>query len=208
MTRLPIPAISTSTGIPVRVRDILISGSISVFTAIPDTATLLTTGVVNVLPSSWSQDEQYKPTNGELASAPILDARLFSITQVNNSIAVILGTLPYSTSPAEVAFIGGLLRTVGDPNRVHNWWYNEFGSNHCLDILLPPWVVVDGVRIDNCTDGIGTRSQFGGYDTTKFRISNCWIRKPHDDGIENDQFQSLLVQDCLIEECYMGISMR
>lgn len=172
---------------------------------IPSTASLLAVASPLVSPPDG---EPFLPTNTALAATPVLDARE-TVVRSNEAAGIKLGTNPHKSKPPCVALIGGKFSTSGDPTRVHDWWYREFGNGgHLMDCMLPPWVVIDGARLDNCVDGIGTRSQYGYYDSTRYEIRNVWLRNCHDDAIENDQWQSVTVKDTLIEEAFVGISMR
>ena len=61
---------------------------------------------------------------------------------------------------------------------------------------------VDGVRIDNVTDGI--RPQEGGG----FTIRNIRMSYVRDDCVENDHLQDGLVEDSLLDGCYVAFSAR
>jgi hypothetical protein len=64
--------------------------------------------------------------------------------------------------------------------------------------------LVDGMRIDNLEDGIGT---IGG-DPTGIVIRNIHLSYIRDDCIENDAIVQLLVQDSLLDGCFTGLSLR
>lgn len=72
------------------------------------------------------------------------------------------------------------------------------------------WAVVDGLRVRNTHDGFGL---FGintagddGAGTVQMR--NCWFQDIHDDGVENDDWQTLYVEDCLFDRVYSLVSTR
>jgi hypothetical protein len=61
---------------------------------------------------------------------------------------------------------------------------------------------VDGIRIDNVTDGIRPRPGDG------FVIKNVWLSFIRDDCVENDHLQGGLVADSLLDGCYVAFSAR
>lgn len=64
--------------------------------------------------------------------------------------------------------------------------------------------IVDGIRIDNIEDGIGT---IGG-DPAGITIRNVYLTYIRDDCIENDAIVALRVQDSLLDGCFNGVSER
>jgi hypothetical protein len=60
---------------------------------------------------------------------------------------------------------------------------------------------VDGVRVDNVTDGI--RPQAG-----PFTIREAWLTYVRDDCVENDHLRGGLIEDSLFDGCYVGVSAR
>jgi hypothetical protein len=61
--------------------------------------------------------------------------------------------------------------------------------------------VVDGVRIDNVTDGV--RVQEG-----TFTLRGSWLSYVRDDCVENDHLHGGLIEDVLFDGCYVGVSER
>jgi hypothetical protein len=64
--------------------------------------------------------------------------------------------------------------------------------------------VVDGIRIHNVEDGIGT---IGG-DPEGVTIRNAYMTYIRDDCIENDAVVGLTVKDSLLDGCFFGLSQR
>jgi hypothetical protein len=62
--------------------------------------------------------------------------------------------------------------------------------------------IIEGIRIDNMTDGIRPRP---GAD---FSIRNVWLSHIRDDCVENDHLQGGLVDDSLFDGCYVAFSAR
>ncbi|MDD1668148.1 MAG: phytase, partial [Methanomicrobiales archaeon] len=62
--------------------------------------------------------------------------------------------------------------------------------------------IIDGIRIDNVTDGIRPRP--GG----QFAIRNAWLTHIRDDCVENDQLQEGVVENSLLDGCYVAFSAR
>jgi hypothetical protein len=61
--------------------------------------------------------------------------------------------------------------------------------------------VVDGVRIDNVTDGV--RVQEG-----TFTLRGSWLSYVRDDCVENDHLHGGLIEEVLFDGCYVGVSER
>jgi hypothetical protein len=70
------------------------------------------------------------------------------------------------------------------------------------------WAVIDGLRVRNTHDGFGLYGvrEADGAGTVSMR--NCWFQDIHDDAIENDEWQTLKVSDCLFERVYTLLSSR
>lgn len=64
--------------------------------------------------------------------------------------------------------------------------------------------IVDGIRIDNIEDGIGTT----GGDPSGVTIRNVLLTYIRDDCIENDAIVGLRIQDSLLDGCFNGVSER
>jgi hypothetical protein len=63
-------------------------------------------------------------------------------------------------------------------------------------------LTVDGLRVDNVTDGVRPR------DGGDFTIRNVWLSYVRDDCIENDHLHGGLVEDSLFDGCFVGFSAR
>jgi len=81
-------------------------------------------------------------------------------------------------------------------------WERMHDLNNAGFAFENPRFTVDGVRIDNVTDGIRPRP---GDD---FTIRNVWLSSVRDDCVENDHLQGGLVADSLLDGCYMAFSAR
>ena len=62
--------------------------------------------------------------------------------------------------------------------------------------------IIEGIRIDNMTDGIRPRPGDG------FTVRNVWLSHIRDDCIENDHLQGGLVDHSLFDGCYVAFSAR
>ncbi len=62
--------------------------------------------------------------------------------------------------------------------------------------------LVEGFRVDNYGDAV----RFNGTDNWTLRAS--WFTNIHDDCIENDMLKSGVIEDVLMDGCYVGISVR
>src|SRR6185503_13161570 len=63
-------------------------------------------------------------------------------------------------------------------------------------------IVIDGLRVDNVTDGIRPRPGDG------FTVRNAWLSYVRDDCIENDYMSGGLVEDSLFDGCFVAFSAR
>jgi hypothetical protein len=64
--------------------------------------------------------------------------------------------------------------------------------------------IVDGIRVDNVEDGIGTM----GGDPVGITVHNAYLSYIRDDCIENDAIVNLTVHDSLLDGCFNGVSER
>jgi hypothetical protein len=64
--------------------------------------------------------------------------------------------------------------------------------------------VVDGIRVDNVEDGVGTIAG----DPEGIMIRNAYMSYIRDDCIENDWIVGLIVKDSLLDGCFFGLSER
>jgi hypothetical protein len=100
---------------------------------------------------------------------------------------------------AGVCVAGGTVRGQFD----RSWsWDQMHGFNEAGVAFMNARTTVDGVRIDNMTDGIRPR------DGDDFTIRNAWLSYVRDDCVENDHLQGGLVDDVLFDGCYVGFSAR
>lgn len=98
-----------------------------------------------------------------------------------------------------VVVLGGVVRGLFDPT----WtWQQMHDLNNAGVAFENPQLTLDGLRLDNLTDGI--RPQDGGG----FMVKNVWMSGVRDDCIENDHLQDGLVEDSLLDGCYVAFSAR
>ena len=91
-----------------------------------------------------------------------------------------------------------------DPHRGQIDNRNQDGDPR-IYITPGAWAVWDAVRVRNTHDGIGLYGDPDeGFGTCYIR--NCWLHGIHDDAIENDDWQALLVSDTLVEGTYTFLS--
>jgi hypothetical protein len=100
---------------------------------------------------------------------------------------------------AGVVLLGG--RVLGQYDRTWSWDQMHTVNNAAV-AFENPQLTVDGLRIDNVTDGI--RPQEGGA----FTVRNVRMSYVRDDCIENDHLQDGLVEDSLLDGCYVAFSAR
>lgn len=90
---------------------------------------------------------------------------------------------------------------LGQYNRNYSWAQMHDNYNNAGVVSKNKFATIDGVRIDNVTDGY--RPENG-----PFTIRQSWFTYVRDDCVENDHVFGGLIEDSLFEECYVGISER
>src|SRR5262249_45488500 len=98
-----------------------------------------------------------------------------------------------------VVVLGG--RVLGQYDRSLTWT-DMHNMNNAGVAFGNAHLTVDGVRVDNVTDGIRPKS--GG----SFTVRNVWGSYIRDDCVENDHLNDGLVEDTLFDGCYEGFSAR
>jgi hypothetical protein len=95
-------------------------------------------------------------------------------------------------------WLGG--RVVGTYEQSTPW--SEFHHTGAMNITNPDFTVV-GFRVHNIGDAIRIRT--GARD---FRITAAHLSFLHDDCVENDQLYSGVIEDSLLDGCYVAFSAR
>jgi hypothetical protein len=98
--------------------------------------------------------------------------------------------------------LGGTI--VGRQSRTLSWQVMKRSHDGDGLNLRSHGGVVDGIRVGNVEDGIGT---IGG-DPEGIFIRNAHMSYIRDDCIENDSVVGLIVKDSLLDGCYFGLSER
>jgi hypothetical protein len=98
--------------------------------------------------------------------------------------------------------IGG--RVIGQQSRALNWQTMKQRLDGDGLNFRSQGGIVDGIRIDNVEDGIGTT----GGDPAGVTIQGAYLTYIRDDCIENDAIVALRVQDSLLDGCFNGVSER
>ena len=80
-------------------------------------------------------------------------------------------------------------------------WDTMHDMNNAAVAFDTPAFVVEGVRVDNVTDGV--RVQEG-----TFTLRGSWLSYVRDDCVENDHLHGGLIEDVLFDGCYVGVSER
>lgn len=145
---------------------------------------LLASGVFT---ETWSQRS--------LARGARVDARAgIFLGGVANNYPITLG------GGAGICLGGGLV--AGQYDRSASW-HEMHDENNAGVTFDSPGLTVDGVRIDNVTDGIRPRSN-----TEGFLIRGVHLSSVRDDCVENDQANGGAVEDSLLDGCYVAFSSR
>ena len=95
--------------------------------------------------------------------------------------------------------LGGTV--LGQYDRTLSWSEMHAANNAGLAFTNGD-LTIDGLRIDDVTDGV--RPRLGGG----FTIRSTWLSYIRDDCIENDHLQDGLVDDSLLDGCYVAFSSR
>jgi hypothetical protein len=98
--------------------------------------------------------------------------------------------------------IGG--RVIGQQSRALSWQTMKQRLDGDGLNFRSQGGIVDGIRIDNVEDGIGTT----GGDPAGVTIRGAYLTYIRDDCIENDAIVALRVQDSLLDGCFNGVSER
>jgi hypothetical protein len=130
-----------------------------------------------------------------LAARTRIDARhgLFLGSHQNNY-PITLG------GDANVCIAGGVVQGEYDRNASWQTMHDENNAGITFDSRA---LTVEGIRIDNVTDGIRPRATTEGFTITGVHLS--WVR---DDCVENDQLRGGVVEDSLFDGCYVAFSSR
>ena len=132
--------------------------------------------------------------NGSLAAGTRIDARAATFLASDaNSYPLNLG------GGAGVVLAGGAV--LGQYDRTETWGQMHASNNAGVNFSNAGFTV-EGFRIDNVTDGV--RPQNGGA----FTVRGVWLSYVRDDCIENDHMQDGLVDDSLLDGCYVAFSAR
>ncbi len=100
-----------------------------------------------------------------------------------------------------VQLIGGEVAGPLKLDKVNDW--HRFHGSAGVYLAGLPKVTVQGMRIGQVGDGIRIRE-----DCPDWIIRDCYLFGTGDDAIENDNLQSGLIDNCLIERTHVGISLR
>ncbi len=93
---------------------------------------------------------------------------------------------------------GGVVR--GEYDRTLDWATMHDMNNAGVAFASP--TTVDGVRVDDVTDGIRPRG------TGPFAVRRVWLSYVRDDCVENDHVEGGVIEDSLFDGCYVAVSER
>jgi hypothetical protein len=130
----------------------------------------------------------------KLAPGTVIDARrAVFLASLENKYPISLGGGP------DGCIAGGTVLGQYDRTRSWDWMHDRNNAGLAFENAR---FTVDGIRIDNVTDGIRPRP--GGA----FTIRNAWLSFIRDDCLENDHLEGGLVADSLLDGCYVAFSTR
>jgi len=109
-----------------------------------------------------------------------------------------------NSNNASVCWAGGLIHNTNPEDISWNDSYNP--ANNAELISQGGQMTVDGTRFYNGHDGF--RPWERDIPLNGFNLKNVWMTYMRDDCIENDTFQSGLVDDSLFDGCYVFLSSR
>ncbi|MDX8455568.1 hypothetical protein RFM98_22810 [Mesorhizobium sp. VK9D] len=98
-----------------------------------------------------------------------------------------------------VRFVGG--RFDGKVPLTSDWQDTYCNSAALLVRNGTTGATIESVRVRRCWDAIRIGEGAGG-----FRLKGCWLSETRDDAMENDYLLGGIVEDCLFDECFSGIS--
>jgi hypothetical protein len=99
-----------------------------------------------------------------------------------------------------VCVAGGTVLGQADRN---DTWEASHDVNSFGIAWTNPDLVVDGLRVDDVTDGV---RPYGG--ARNFTVRDAWLSYIRDDCIENDHLHGGLIDDSLFDGCYVGVAAR
>ena len=117
-----------------------------------------------------------------------------------------VGILPVNPYPVVirnspgVRFIGG--RFKGEVPLTSDWQHTYCNSAALLVRDGTIGATIEGVRARRCWDGIRFAERADG-----FRVKGSWLSEIRDDAVENDYLLSGVIEDCLFDGCFAGISL-
>ncbi|KUM26194.1 hypothetical protein AU467_04055 [Mesorhizobium loti] len=148
----------------------------------------------------------------DLEAGATIDARNASFTVANSrnsnpseTMGCDEGTLPINRYPVVlrncpgVHFIGG--RFDGQVPLTSDWRDTYCNSAALLVRDGSTNATIEGVRTRRCWDAIRFAERADG-----FHLRGCWFSEVRDDAVENDYLLSGIVEDCLFDGCFSGIS--
>ena len=143
----------------------------------------------------------------------IIDARNASFTVANSRnsapnafIGCDMGWQPINRYPLVIRncpgvhFIGG--RFDGQVPLTTDWRHTYCNSAAMLVRDGTSHATIEGVRARRCWDGV----RFIDH-VNDFRLRGSWLSEIRDDAVENDYLASGVVEDCLFDGCFSGISL-
>lgn len=98
---------------------------------------------------------------------------------------------------SDACWSGGTVQGTWGPSTVWDVYHSTFGM-----YAYGSKTTVEAFRVDNYGDAV----RFNGTDNWTLRAS--WFTNIHDDCIENDMLKSGVIEDVLMDGCYVGISVR
>ena len=174
-------------------------------TTTPTTATTVLAGstTTTTVPPCLSGDGPLVTLTGTLSGA-YNSQSLAAGTRIDARAATFLAS-PTNLYPISLGGAGGCCllggTVLGQYDRTWTW-SQMHGINNAGIAFLNGDFTIDGLRVDDVEDGIRPR-QGGG-----FTVRNAWLSYVRDDCVENDHLQDGLIDDSLLDGCYVAFSAR
>ena len=108
------------------------------------------------------------------------------------------------TTSARICWFGGAV--YGSIPTAMTWERSHSYNQPCIRMVATDWMVVDGIRCDNTSDGFRPRETFTGAQNVRLTIRNTYFTRIRDDCLENDDVIGGLLQNNLWNGCNTGIS--
>jgi hypothetical protein len=143
--------------------------------------------------------QQQYPGTVTLANDTTIDARKATWDNASATDYPVHFQYTSSTTRTNLCLVGGKISSTYPSSTTWDYWHSVTG----LRVRIPGFNT-DGVRIHNEGDGIGFSDATAG----NWTMRNAHLSFIHDDCVENDYMHNGLVENSLLDGCYVAFSSR